>query len=384
MDPAIDCLESSAIDCMCEGAHSKTIRLASAAAFARCGRKGHMSIDEQRDPRVAVTMSEIATRAGVHISTVSRALSSPRASTASTKTLEIRRIASELGFQPNAVASALRLQRTHALGVLVPRLTDYVLARIYEGIDQSAFTAGFTTFVGNTADQPALRLQRLEEFLERRPDGIVLGDARLHDDAVVQELERRAIPYTLTSRRRPDSLSATTDDLLGGRLAGEHLVALGHREVGVVAGEAYASTGVDRTAGFCAALAEAGHPVSPARIIHSRFDTAGGRAAADELLSQHPGLTAIFAVNDTAAIGAMGAIRASGRETGVDVAVIGYNDIPLAAQLPVPLTSIASPMFEMGCRAAELLIESISGNPVKSIQLQPTLHVRQSTTGVHL
>lgn len=329
-------------------------------------------------------MAEIARRVGVHISTVSRALNSPGGFAPRAQTLEIRRIAAELGFQPNPVASALRLQRTHALGVLVPRLTDYVLARIYEGIDQSAFAAGFTTFVGNTSDEPAMRLQRLEEFLGRRPDGMVLGDARLQDDAVVQELERRGIPYVLTSRRRPHSLSATTDDLLGGRLAGEHLVALGHRDVGVIAGEPYASTGVERTAGFCEALAESGHPVPPDRVLSSAFDTDGGRATADLLLSRHPGLTAIFAVNDTAAIGAMGAVRASGRQTGGDVAVIGYNDIPLAAQLPVPLTSVASPMFDMGCRAAELLIASISGVPAESQLLRPTLHVRESTTGVRL
>lgn len=336
------------------------------------------------EPHVNVTMAEIARRAGVHVSTVSRALSSPVGSTARAKTLEIRQIAAELGFQPNPVASSLRLQRTHALGVLVPRLTDYVLARIYEGIDQSAFDAGFTTFVGNTGDEPSLRLQRLEAFLGRRPDGIVLGDARLDDDPVVEELERRHIPYVLTSRRRPQCLSVTTDDLLGGRLAGEHLVALGHTQIGVVAGEPYASTGVERTAGFCAALAESGHPVPADRVLASHFDTDGGRAAADQLLAQHPQLTAIFAVNDTAAIGAMGAVRASGRETGVDVAVVGYNDIPLASQLPVPLTSVGSPMFEMGGQAAELLIQSISGVPVTSRRLTPTLHVRESTTGVRL
>ena len=332
----------------------------------------------------SVTMAEVARRAGVHVSTVSRALNAPVSETARAKTLEIRRIAQELGFRPNHAAASLRLQRTHALGVLVPRLTDYVLARIYEGVDQSAFAAGFTTFVGNTTDRPSLRLQRLEEFLGRRPDGMVLGDARLDEDLVVEELERREIPYVLTSRRLRGRLSATTDDLLGGRLAGEHLVALGHEEVGVVAGEPYASTGVERTAGCCAALAEAGHPVAPERVLPSRFDTEGGRAAAVELLARHPGLTALFAVNDTAAIGAMGAVRASGREIGVDVAVIGYNDIPLAAELPVPLSTVASPMFEMGNRAAQLLIDRIGGGTVESVRLPPVLKVRESTTGVRV
>ncbi len=334
------------------------------------------------DPQLSVTMAEIARRAGVHVSTVSRALAAPDSPTARAKTLEIKRIADELGFRPNHVAAALRRQRTHAIGVLVPRLTDYVLARIYEGIDQSAFSSGFTTFVANTADQPALRVQRLEEFLSRRPEGIVLGDARLDEDRVVEALDRRGIPYVLTSRRLEGCPSATTDDVRGGRLAGHHLVALGHSRVGVVAGEAYASTGVDRTAGFLGALAEAGVEVAPDQVLRSRFDTEGGRAAADELLARHPDLTAIFAVNDTAAIGAMGAVRASGRHVGSDVAVVGYNDIPLAAELPVPLTTVASPMFEMGRRAAELLLERISGGDPEPVLLEPELRVRESTTGV--
>ena len=336
------------------------------------------------DQQLSVTMAEIARRAGVHVSTVSRALSSPESSTARAKTVEIKRIAEELGFRPNHVASSLRRQRTHAIGVLVPRLTDYVLARIYEGIDESAFGSGFTTFVGNTADQSALRLQRLEEFLGRRPDGLVLGDARLPHDPVLDELDRRGIPYVLTSRRQDGRLSATTDDVQGGRLAGQHLVTLGHTQVGVVAGEAYASTGVDRTAGFLAALDEAGIEVPDDHVLLSRFDTEGGRVAADALLARHPGLTAIFAVNDTAAIGVMGAVRASGRLVGTEVAVVGYNDIPLAAELPVPLTTVASPMFEMGLRAAELLISRIAGAEVDSVLLEPTLRVRESTTGVRV
>lgn len=326
-------------------------------------------------------MAEIAKRAGVHISTVSRALSSPPSVTPRAKTREILAIAAQLGFQPNHIAASLRLQRTQSIGVLVPRLTDYVLARIYEGIDEAAFHRGFTTFVANTADQSALRGQRLEEFLARRPDGIILGDARLGGDAVVRKLRQRQIPYVLTSRRLRGHLSATTDDVRGGRLAGEHLAAGGHRCVGVVAGEEYASTGVDRTAGFCAAMAEAGTPVSLRLVLPSRFDTNGGREATTELLKRQPDLTAIFAVNDTAAIGAMGALREAGRRPGRDVAVVGYNDIPLAAQLPVPMTSVASPMFEMGRRAADLLIDRIAGGTVRSVRLKPSLQVRESSAG---
>lgn len=114
-------------------------------------------------------------------------------------------------------------------------------------------------------------------------------------------------------------------------------------------------------------------------MVTSRFDTEGGRRAAEELLRRDPGLTAIFAMNDTAAIGVMGALRAAGRQGGHDVAVVGYNDIPIAAQLPVPLTTVVSPMFQMGQRAAAVLIEQIGGGSPSSERLEPSLVVRAST-----
>lgn len=326
-------------------------------------------------------MATIAERAGVHTSTVSRALQSAGGPGARAKTLEILRIAEELGYRPNPMASALRLRRTRLVGMLVPRLTDYVLARIYEGVDDTASARGYTSYVANTADDPALRAARLEDLLARRPDGILLGDARLSGDELVKTLKRRGMPYVLTSRRLRGHLSVTTDDLAGGRLAGEHLAGLGHASVGVIAGEPYASTGVERTRGFLKAMEAAGAPVPTHLVVDSRFDAEGGRAAAEQLLAAAPGLTAIFATNDTAAIGAMGAIRAIGARVGEDIAVVGYNDIPICAQLPVPLTSVASPMFEMGHAAATALIDRIGGEDVRSRRLEPTLVPRASSLG---
>lgn len=327
----------------------------------------------------SVTMAMIAKRAGVHVSTVSRALQSSGNRRQRDKTREILRIAEELGYRPNPIASALRSQRTHAIGVLVPRLTDYVLARIYEGVDDAAMSLGFTTFVGNTQDRPQLRAQRLSEFLDRRAEGMILGDARLGGDDVVKALTAQGVPFVLTSRRLRGHLSVTTDDLRGGEIVGEHLLSLGHERVAIVAGEPYASTGVERSKGCQKVFQAAGLEIPKHLVLTSRFDADGGRKAAEALLAREPRLTAIFAVNDTAAIGAMGAVRAAGRQIGHDVAIVGYNDIPIAAQLPVPLTTVVSPMFQMGARAATLLIERIGGAAPRSERLTPSLVIRAST-----
>ncbi|HEY0484737.1 MAG TPA: LacI family DNA-binding transcriptional regulator [Mycobacteriales bacterium] len=331
--------------------------------------------------RPPATLATVARRAGVHVSTVSRALSpdeTVRRGVSAATAAHIQAIADELGYQPNPAGAALRTGRSQMLGVLVPRLTDIVLATIYEGIDAAASAAGYHTVVANTGDDLDLQHTRADALLARRVDGLILGDART-DSTLAADLARRGIPLVLVSRRLPRRVSVTTDDLLGGRLAGEHLVGIGHRRVGVVAGERYASTGLERTAGFLAAYEEAGLVVPDRYAVTSRFDVAGGRAAAEQLLGLRPRPTAIFAVNDFAAIGVMGAVRDAGLRVGEDVAVVGYNDVPLAAELPVALTSVHAPMFDMGREAAATLLGILDGRPGRSRRLPPTLAVRAST-----
>lgn len=331
------------------------------------------------------TLRTVAALAGVSASTVSRVLSpGPKTvgrRTAATTQARIRDIAQEIGYVANPVASSLRLQRSSLIGVLVPKLADLVLAKIYEGIETAASEHGFGTFVTNTRDDPETQHARAEMMLNRRVDGLILADARLDGD-LADQLRDRKVPYILTSRRAPGHPSVTCDDYLGGRLAAEHLLTLGHEHVGVVAGEPYASTGVDRTQGFLDVYEGAGRPIPAERIVESRFDVQGGREATDQLLEAGGDLTALFAVNDFAAIGAMGAIRDAGMTVGTDFAVVGYNDVPLAAELPIALTTVRSPMNEMGYEAVQMLIKRMEGEDVRPRLMPPVLVVRSSTSTI--
>lgn len=331
-----------------------------------------------------VTLAQIAKRAGVHISTVSRSLATDTTGVGSGTIARIRAIADEMGYQRDPAASALRTRRSGVLGIIMPRLTDYVLARIFEGADDAAHDLGFTTVVSSSNDDPELRMERLDQMLARRVEGVVIGDARLDGDELVSSLKRRGIPYVLVNRRLRGHPSITTDDIRGGQLAGEHLLALGHRAVGVVAGPDFVSTCVERTHGFVERFLSSGTSVPDSCIQTSTPDGEGGYEAAHALLERHPEITAIFAINDFAAIGAMGAAREHGRVVGKDFAVVGYNDIPLARWLPVPLTSVSSPMAQMGRDGARALHAIISGQKVGSALLEPTLSARNSTTSVRL
>ncbi|MFJ8933569.1 LacI family DNA-binding transcriptional regulator [Streptomyces sp. NPDC102364] len=329
----------------------------------------------------------MAALAGVHTSTASRALSAslPRGvRVGSSDTVErIRRIADEVGFSRNIHAAGLRTKRTSLVGVLVPRLTDMVLALVYEGIDDEARRHDYQTVVANTQDDEAERAAKLDVLLARQVDGIVLGDARFEGDAIIDRLRARNVPFVLVSRRAPGCPSVTCDDYAGGRLAAEHLLDLGHRRVAVIAGEQYASTARDRLQGFADTFREAGHPLAPELIVPSAFDVAGGRRACRQILdTPGPTPTGVFAVNDFAAIGALGTLRAAGITAGTDIALIGYNDIPLAADLPLPLSSIRSPLHDMGAEATKLLLTGLDGSEMNSRALQPSLAARESTLGL--
>ncbi len=335
------------------------------------------------DQNGRATLRTVAELAGVSTSTVSRVLH-PGAKTvgyraAASTISRIRQVAQDVGYVPNPHAASLRTQRSDLIGVVVPRLSDLVLALIYEGIDAAANERGFGTFVANSHDDPDTQRDRVNMMLNRRVDGLILGDARAEGE-LVDELRTRDVPFVLTNRHVRDHPAVTGDDEMGGRLAATHLVECGHTRVAVVAGAPYASTGIDRTTGFLNTFASSGLAVPDDLIVHSPFDVPGGRRATEVLLTRTPTPTAIFAVNDFAAIGALGAIRDSGRVPGEEIAVVGYNDVPLAAELPIPLTTIRSPMHQMGYRAFELLMRRLDGRPVESERLTPELVIRASTT----
>jgi LacI family transcriptional regulator len=331
-----------------------------------------------------VTLKSIAQALGLHVSTVSRVLngnSHEAGKAASPELVErVRAFAEANGYRADLQASALRTRRTREIAVLMPRLSDLVMATIYEGLDDAASKAGYITFVANTLDDTSRQRTRADEALRRRIAGLVIGDAHIGErQPLLDELRDATVPFVLVSRRQPGYPGVSCNDELGGRLVAEHLYERGCRRVAVLAGEKHASTGADRTCGFLDFYREQGVEVDPRRVLHGRFDTQTGRELTGRLMREGAAPDAIFATNDFLAIGAMGVIRDCGLRIGADVAVVGYNDTPLAAELPIALTSVCLPMFEMGNYAVKLLLEQIEGGAPRSILLAPRLCARASS-----
>lgn len=334
-----------------------------------------------REPYQA-TLEEVARTAGVHLSTASRVLHSSESEArraASSATAErIRSVAAALNYQRDPTAARLRTGRSMEIAVIVPRLADLVLATMYDGIQDGALDLGYTTYVSNSHDDPELREQLTERALARRVDGLIYGDANL-DPTYLRGLRNNGHQLVLVNRRSGDLPFATCDDTLGGKLVADHFLALGHRRVAVVGGHEWASTSFDRSSGFRNRMAELGHPVSDDMVIQNGFQAEMGYAATAELLQRSQPPTAVFAVNDFNAIGAMGAVRAQGLSIGIDVAVAGFNDTPLASVLPIPLTSVRSPMLKIGRAAVEMLVAILNGDQPNSVAFEPQLIPREST-----
>lgn len=333
-------------------------------------------------PFEPVTMAGLARLAGVHVSTVSRALQEPRIETSNPTTLRIRGLANELSFQPDATATRLRTGRSRIIGVTVPTLTDPVQATAYEGIDQKAVRSGYATMVVMSANFERRSHRRADNLIRSRVDGVIIQDT-FENDLLPEHLKQRRIPYLLSLRKREDDLYAAIDDLAGGRMAAEHLAAAGHVDVAVIAPDTTVSTGRDRARGFLDGLADYGVHVDSSRIVPAGFDMVSGQRAAEAVLAWNRLPTAIFACNDLTAAGAMFSFRAAGIAVGRDLALIGYNDIEIAQHLPVPLSTIASPLRALGIQSAETLISLIDGCSPTSVDLVPQLVARESTLGWH-
>lgn len=293
---------------------------------------------------------------------------------------KIQELALKLNYQPNLQAIGLRTNKTKTITTFLPSISDIVGALIFEGINEAAHELGYVTFMSHTGDNIDYQREQLSHALARKVDGLIFADARQECRELIQQMKIRGVPTVLVSRHLgPEFCSITCDDFLGGQLAAEHLLSLGHHNIAILAGFEYASTGSDRTAGFLQSCEQKGIHVPKDRVFHSRFDSIAGREIGDALFRQKDIPTAIFAVNDFLAIGIMGAASAAGLRIGQDVAIVGYNDTPLAANLPVGLTSIHSPMHEMGYESMQMLCKIINGEKAQSVRLKPHLLVRDSS-----
>ena len=324
-----------------------------------------------------VTLMDVAKAAGVSKSTVSRILDERLPTADNPSARRVREVAERMGYVRDLSAASLRRGSTGQIGVIVPRLTDTVMAMLYEALARAAGLNGQFTIVATTDDNPDAGRAAADALIRRGVDGLILSTARI-DDHFTDELRTRGVPYVLALRRNGQSAAAIGDDPLGGYLATRHLLDLGHRRIGLITGPDYATSARGRHEGYCRALEEAGVPYLEDLIVPSTFGIDSGESAAKKLLSLKDRPTAIFAVNDNTAIGALSAIASSGLSIPHDISLVGYNDIPIVSRLPVPLTTVKVPFDHIAEMALQLLTNATEGSREVRIAT-PSLIPRKST-----
>ena len=332
------------------------------------------------------TLKQIAAATGVHTSTVSRALDPHKRHLVADDVAErIVHLAQSLGYQPNRVATSLRTGRSHLIGVLLPDIANPVFAPILSGIAESLASEGYAPIVADAGNDSSRQIAFVDNLLNQRVDGLILATVSRDDDVVGHCLDR-GMPVVLVNRFefRDRVSSIVSDDERGMRLAVDHLVSSGHRQIGHLSGPLNTSTGSLRRDGFSRAMAHHGLPVHVEEASH--FTREAGVAPARALIAGTAGITAIVAANDLLALGIFDAMRMLGLRCPDDISVVGHNDMPLVDLISPPLTTVRIEHREMGRGAAKLLLEEIDhrGAAAQHVILQPELIVRASTTALRM
>lgn len=332
------------------------------------------------------TIREVARLAGVSVATVSKALNGSGHVSEPLK-VRVRSAAESLGYAPHASARSLRSGATRILGLLVADITNPFFLHLVETIERLASAAGYSVILCNSAENPEHEKRNLQMLLSQRVDGIVLMPTRESWPGRVGVLSNLTMPRLLVDRLLDglETDSVTIDNTLAGRLAAEHLLALGHRRVGLIMGSPEHQIARHRLDGFRDAFAAAGAPIEARFLEKNAFDEAGARAAAHRLLGAPERPSAIFATNNHLALGLLGAIAETAIEVPREVSVITIDDLPWARIMRPGLTVVMQPTAAIADAAVTMLLgriaapEAAAADDHTAIVLKPYLLERGST-----
>lgn len=324
-----------------------------------------------------VTILDIAARAGVSVSTVSRVLNKT-VPVARPKREAVMRAVEALGYRPNVVAQELARGRSMAVGVLPQGIWNPFYSRLLKGVAQGLRgTAYHPVFA--SGEQPAEEEQAFEMLLSTRVEAIILMGGQIPDERLIGFARR--VPIVAISRgvRGLEHRCVRVENAEGGYKATRHLIDLGHSRIVHITGLSWHPDSIARREGYERALADAGLPVDPALVVEGDWEEQSGLTAVERLLATGVHFTAIFCGNDQIAFGAALALFRRGLQVGRDVSLVGFDDQPSAAFSCPPLTTVRQPAVEMGMAAARAIVEELRGRSFVQPVFNPELVLRAST-----
>jgi DNA-binding LacI/PurR family transcriptional regulator len=342
-----------------------------------------------------VTLAHIAAAAGVTSMTVSRVINQSGYVHAATRE-RVLQVAREMNYRRNGLARGLKRQRTDTIGLVLGDIANPFAAELSRGVREVLEKQGYTVFICISEHSAKEDVQAFDSLADHRVDGVIVATraSKLGNERLA-ELIDGGIPVTLIGRdfRHSHVDLVSADNLKGGYEATRHLISLGHKRIGFIGVSLTKSVGLKRFQGYLEAMSEHGLTVNEKLIVGNQdgndqmpgYSTEEmGYDGMNRLLKLRSRPTAIFARNDFTAVGALNAIKQAGLRVPQDIAVVGYDDIPLAAHTSPPLTTVRQPAREQGRVAAEFLLQRIQDRhdrPRAERIFESELVIRESTTG---
>ena len=329
-------------------------------------------------------IKDIARLASVHPSTVSRVLNpATRSMVSEALAEEVLRIADELGYRRNPLASGLRTRKTFTVGIIIPDLTNPVFPPIVRSAEQTLDAAGYISILADSGSRERSEREIIENMRARDVDGLILATA-MRRDPVVDTCIEQGIPVVLVNRTvsRHHVPAVVNDDELGIELALEHLVQLGHEHIAYIGGPQSTSTGYGRYHALVENAEKLGIELDNELVINATaFSETAGAETLNGLLDSGKAFTAVLTANDLLALGCYDALQARGLRCPEDISITGFNDMPYVDRMDPPLTTLHIPHDALGVKAAQLLLARIENPnaPVEELRLAPELIVRGST-----
>ncbi|WP_378956118.1 LacI family DNA-binding transcriptional regulator [Pelosinus sp. sgz500959] len=330
-----------------------------------------------------ITIKDVAQAAGVSIATVSRVLNQQEG-VSKELSEQVQIAVKQLNYQINGIAKALKSSQSRSIGLIIPDIENPFFPALVRGVEDAAQKQGYAVILCNTDGKPEEEERYLKFLLSKQVDGILfLGNLKFSQNR--SWLSALSVPLVLVDRRMKDAPFSTVlvDNGLGASMAVDHLIAQGRQHIAIVGGKPESPTSMERVNGAMNCLKSHGYSSNESLILTGYFSFEGGYQATESLINSGQFFDAIFAANDMMAIGAIECLANYGKRVPDDVAVIGFDDIRMAAWYKPSLTTIKQPVYDMGQVAVKLIVDHITGviTDCNDEILKPELIVRQSSGG---
>jgi len=324
------------------------------------------------------TIKDVARRAGVAPSTVSHYFTGNARVSEATRA-KIEEAVRTLGYRPNLAARSLRLSQTHTIGLVVPNIANPFFAEIVQSIGFACQQLGYSLLLADSGNDERRELELLQSLYKQHIDGMLIIHTGKRDERSLMATNP-PIPIVFVDREVDGLSSVTSDNYAGGRLAARHLAGLGHRRIGILAGDPHVQNVQQRIAGFRDELKEFGLSVGPKYVINGSQTFETGRDVQFLMVLSKPP-TAIFATNDIIALGAWNKLCDMKLRVPEDISLVGYDNIDMAEWTVPPLTTVAQDKRELGRQSVVRLIREIQvkDSTPTVIHIPPRLIVRGST-----